>query len=29
VDLGQRLEVSEVVRMVKEHLSVDHGTLGF
>jgi putative NIF3 family GTP cyclohydrolase 1 type 2 len=25
VDLGQGLEVAEVVRMVKEHLSVEHG----
>jgi len=25
VDLGQGLEVAEVVRMVKEHVSVEHG----
>lgn len=25
VDLGKPLEVSEVVKMVKEHLSLDHG----
>jgi putative NIF3 family GTP cyclohydrolase 1 type 2 len=27
VDLGKGLEVSEVVRIVKEHLSLEHGTL--
>lgn len=26
VDLGKGLEVSEVVRIVKEHLSLEHGT---